>query len=138
MRNFIMGLLIVLSLLSVGLPGYVYAQDKSTACDPKAVDLLEIDKICNPNPKFYFSLGHNEDTFPGLITYIIKQLLLIVGLLSIVFIIIGGFQYITSAGNEEQAESGKKTLTNAIIGLVIVILSYVIVAVVINALQGKI
>jgi glucose uptake protein GlcU len=68
---------------------------------------------------------------------IIGILLGIVGLISVLFIIIGGFRYITSAGNEEQAEAGKKTLQNAIIGLVVVILCYVIVNVIINMLTGN-
>jgi len=56
------------------------------------------------------------------------------GIIAVAFIIYGGFRYITSAGNEEVAESGKKTLTNAIIGLIIVIFSYTIVTVIINTL----
>jgi len=64
----------------------------------------------------------------------ILMFLEVAGLIAVAFIIYGGFRYITSAGNEEAAESGKNTLTNAIIGLVIIILSYVIVAVLINAL----
>lgn len=58
----------------------------------------------------------------------------VVGLIAVFFIIWGGFQYITSGANEELAESGKKTLRNGIIGLVVIILSYVIVTVITNAL----
>ncbi|MEO8065894.1 MAG: hypothetical protein ABI643_03535 [Candidatus Doudnabacteria bacterium] len=65
---------------------------------------------------------------------IINTLLAIAGLLAVLFIIIGGFQYITSAGNEERAEAGRKTLVNAIIGIVIIILSFVIITVINNAL----
>jgi|SRR3989338_11028979 len=90
--------------------------------------------IYNPSNLFVGNLGDNS--FQGIIMFIIQNIFLpIVGLVSILFIIIGGFQYITSRGNEEQAEASKKTLTNAIIGLVIVILSYIIVVVVINALR---
>ena len=58
----------------------------------------------------------------------------IVGLIAVAFIIIGGFRYITSAGNEEAAEGGKKMITDAIIGLVVIILSYTIITVIMNAL----
>ncbi len=61
----------------------------------------------------------------------------VVGLLSVGFLIYGGFQYITSGGNDELAEAGKKTITNAIIGLVVVILSYVIVTVIIKAIADN-
>lgn len=65
-------------------------------------------------------------------------MLSIVGLVSVAFLIFGGFTYITAGGNEDAAERGKKTVTNAIIGLVIVVLSGVIVNVVISALRGNV
>jgi succinate dehydrogenase/fumarate reductase cytochrome b subunit len=46
--------------------------------------------------------------------------------LAILFVIIGGLQMITSAGNGEKVEKAKKTLTYAIYGVIIVVLSYVI------------
>ncbi len=49
-------------------------------------------------------------------------LLSIVGGLAILFIIYGGFIYITSAGNQQRVELAKKTLTYAILGLVLVVL----------------
>lgn len=75
-----------------------------------------------------------DNTFKDLLYYLVEISLGIVGILSIAFIIYGGFQYITSRGNEEQASAGKKTLTSAIIGLVIVILSFTIVTVIYNTL----
>ncbi|MDD5731423.1 MAG: hypothetical protein PHU42_00790 [Patescibacteria group bacterium] len=48
------------------------------------------------------------------------------GLLSVVFIIIGGFQYITAGASKDGATKAKNTLTYAIIGLVIVLLALVI------------
>jgi hypothetical protein len=72
----------------------------------------------------------------GLITTVINWMLALAGLISVLFLIIGGFWYITSAGNEETAEKGKNTAINAIIGLVIIILSYVIVNVIGNLVGG--
>ena len=46
------------------------------------------------------------------------------------FLIIGGFKYVTSHGNEEQMEAAKKTVKAAIVGIVIIVMSYAIVAVV--------
>ena len=81
-----------------------------------------------------FLPGEPGTTVQDLIFVIVQWLLTIVGLLSVLFIVIGGIRYITSAGNEEATESAKKMITNSIIGLVVVILSYVIVVVIINAL----
>src|SRR3989338_8159527 len=70
----------------------------------------------------------------GLILTIISMLLAVTGLLAVLFLIIGGLHYITAHGNEEQAEGAKKTLQHAVIGLIIVILSFVIIRIIANAL----
>ena len=72
----------------------------------------------------------------GLIYRVISLLLFVAGALAVFFVIIGGYQYITSAGNEEAAEKGKKTLLNAIIGIVVIVMAYVIINVVVNTISG--
>lgn len=65
--------------------------------------------------------------------FIIRIINIILGVtlaIDVLFLIIGGFFYITSAGNEERASKGKSTVINAIIGLVIIVLAYVIANVV--------
>ena len=76
----------------------------------------------------------NQASASAIIITIINILLSIAGLLAVIFLIVGGFRYITAGGNEETAEAAKKTITNAIIGIVIVILAFVIVRVISNAL----
>lgn len=76
-------------------------------------------------------------TVGSLIRTVINWLLGIAFGLAILFLIIGGFWYLTSAGNEETAEKGKGTVINAIIGIVIIILSYVIVNVVANLVSNS-
>ena len=49
------------------------------------------------------------------------------GIVATIYILIGAFNYFTAFGNEEKAETAKKTLTWAIIGLIVIILSAVIV-----------
>ncbi len=65
---------------------------------------------------------------------IIDWALYLSAIIAVIFIIYGGFLYITSAGDSTAAGKGKNTLVNAIIGLVIVIMSYMIVQVVYNFL----
>ena len=71
-------------------------------------------------------------TFGDLIYEIISIALFVAGAVAVVFVILGGYQYMTSAGNEEAAEKGKQNVINAIIGIVIIIMSYVIITVVAN------
>lgn len=82
--------------------------------------------------------GVQGDTITGLILYLIDLTLAVAGVVAVAFLIIGGFRYITSAGNEESAESAKKIILNSIIGLVVIILSYGIIVVIINALRGQV
>lgn len=72
----------------------------------------------------------------SLISTVINWLLGIAFGVAVLFLIIGGFWYITSAGNEEQSDKGRKTILNAIIGIIIIVLSYVIVNVVSNFASG--
>jgi hypothetical protein len=78
------------------------------------------------------------DTLEGTILAFIKLFLQIVGLISVVYVIYGGFRYVTSGGDDKVITSAKGTIVNALIGLVIVILSYIIVNIVINATFGRI
>ena len=75
-----------------------------------------------------------QTTITGIILYVIQILLAVAALVAVIFLIAGGFKYITAGGNEETAESGKKTITNAIIGIVVIILAFVIIRVIANAL----
>ena len=59
------------------------------------------------------------------------------GIIAVVFVIVGGYMYLTSGGNEEAAEKGRKVLTNSIIGLIIIILSATIIRVVVNTLDSS-
>jgi hypothetical protein len=65
---------------------------------------------------------------------VVELMLQLVGYISVGFIIAGGFKYITSSGSSDGMAKAKRTITNAIIGLVISIFSVAIVNVVVNAL----
>ena len=56
------------------------------------------------------------------------------GLLSVVFIFIGGISFILSGGQEDKIKTAVSTIRYAIIGLIITVLAVVIVATVGNAL----
>ncbi len=63
-------------------------------------------------------------------------LLPLVGTLFIIMLLLGGILYITSRGNTQQLERAKKLLTAAIIGLLIVTLSYTIISIFANVIGG--
>lgn len=73
---------------------------------------------------------------PTFIQTIINAVLVIAGVVAVVFLIVGGYRYITSSGNAEAAEAGRTTVLNAIIGLVIIFAAYLIVNFVIDRIIG--
>ncbi|MBD3270289.1 hypothetical protein GF376_02075 [Candidatus Peregrinibacteria bacterium] len=71
-----------------------------------------------------FSL--TNDILPNIATILIG----LVGGLALVFVVIGGIQYLTSYGDTEKANNAKKTIAYALIGVIIATLSYAIVAII--------
>jgi len=63
----------------------------------------------------------------GLIRTIINVFSVIVGSISVIMIIIGGFRYITSAGDSNSVSGAKNTILYAIVGLIIVAFAQIIV-----------
>jgi|SRR3989344_1304317 len=110
-------------LAAILLPGALFAQTKY--CDIGAVSV----------PCFSLTAGPaGKATFGTAVMQVIQIALLIVGALSVVFLLWGGFRYITAAGNEEATEAAKQTIQHAIIGLIIVILSFAIITIIANVL----
>ncbi|MCU0679693.1 MAG: pilin [Planctomycetes bacterium] len=59
--------------------------------------------------------------------WVTRWILGIVGSLTLLMFVYGGFQMMTSAGQSEKIASGKKIILNAIIGLIIVFSAYMLV-----------
>jgi hypothetical protein len=67
---------------------------------------------------------------------IVNTLLSWAWLVSIVMIVWSGFQMVMAAGNEEALSKAKASLTNAILGFVLILISFVLVNFVIGLLTG--
>lgn len=76
---------------------------------------------------FYLNLD-----MANVITDAVNTLLMIAGTLAMIVLVWGGITYIGSAGSTEQAQSAKKWITYAILGLLLVLFSYAILAVINN------
>jgi len=66
---------------------------------------------------------------PYYVVYFIQFIIGISGLVAVLFLVLGGYQYVIS-GLAQDKEKGKKTITNALTGLVVVLVAWVIVNVV--------
>ena len=79
-------------------------------------------------------LGKNKD-IPTLIGTIVGTILSLLGVIFSVLIIYGGFIWMLAGGNEQNVEKAKNILTQAIIGLVIVLMAYAITSFIGDALN---
>jgi len=116
-------LLLTISVLTASL---VLAADKETT-GPEVVKLINPIGGSEANPTgevdFYKILG-------GIIRYVMGFL----GGLTLLVFMIGGFMWLTSAGNDEQVKKGTQTMVWAVIGIFIVFSSYAILNLVITGL----
>ena len=72
----------------------------------------------------------------GIITTITNTLLFLAGALAVIMVIIGGFRYVTSAGNSSSVTAAKNTILYAIIGLIVAFLAYAAVNWVLGAVTS--
>ncbi len=120
-------LTIILSLAFVFiLSGRALAQTTPAPADPNVVKL--------ENPIGVGQQGTTSAT--AIIGIVIKSALGIIGALTLLMLVWGGFEWLTSAGNPEKVKSGTQTMVWAIIGVVLVFASYLLLSTFTNYLTG--
>jgi hypothetical protein len=82
-------------------------------------------------------LEGNKTEVAVIIGAVIKAALGIIGALTLLMLVWGGFQWLTSAGNPEKVKSGTQTMVWAIIGVILVFASYILLSTFTDYLTGK-
>lgn len=135
LRNWIMAIIFTASFggatLTLATPQPAMAACNTTLLTFPAWYRGVVDDSCNIKsptdsgglPTFIWTIGLN----------IIEIMLQLVGYIAVGFIIVGGFKYLTSTGSADDIAKAKKTILNAVIGLVISIFSVAIVNIVAGA-----
>lgn len=96
-------------------------------------DFESVGGVCVPTAT---STGLSDEDIPTLLMTIMNWLLGILGMIGILAFIISGLQYLTAAGDEKQAETAKRNIQYAIIGVVVALSGYVVVKTIDAVLQG--
>lgn len=78
----------------------------------------------------------DEENLYDAVTSIINYLLLFLGLLLLVIIIYAGFLIINSNGDDEALSKGRTIIMYALVGVIIIVLSYTIVSFITDAANG--
>jgi len=95
----------------------------SASINPSPFDLTNLNNEIRIEDTFFGKINSLGDLISAIIPYIFG----IVGFILLLMIVFSGFQMLTSTGNPKTMESGQKRLVNALIGFIIVFLSYWIV-----------
>lgn len=74
--------------------------------------------------------GYRFTTLGSIVGELIKYVFPLAGIIMFVFIVIAGFQWLSSAGDPKKLESARNRITYAILGFVLLIASYWIVRIV--------
>ncbi len=107
-----------------------------TAPCPQNYSLLN--GLCLPSQAPFGTTGlAGATSLSALLVYVIQILLTFAGVLAVLMLVVGGYWYMAAGGNEELAEKGKKTIINFVLGLVIIIMAYTLVAILSGALTGN-
>lgn len=81
------------------------------------------------------STGLGSRDLKDTITQVLNVLLGFLGIIAVIVILLGGFKWMTAAGNEEKVGEAKKLLGAGIVGLVIILAAYAIATYVINTIS---
>jgi amino acid transporter len=115
-------LLTVLSFFQIGLLGRAtaaVAQSDNTLLESQTGLDLVAEKFGSAD------VGDVKD-IRAIIIQILNIALGLLGMIMVVLIVFSGYQWMTAGGNEEQIEKAKKRITNAVIGLVIILAAWTI------------
>lgn len=91
----------------------------------------------DPNHEYKNELNLPDTEPDALAVRVIQWALGFLGLISVGMIIFGGFMWMTSAGNEQRVEKGREIIKWAVIGLVVVMLSWAIVVFVFQSVENQ-
>jgi len=90
-------------------------------------------------------LGISYGTYTGLgtkdvretIGTIIKTAMGLLGIVAVVIILVGGFEWMTAGGNDDKTKEAKKRIMYGVIGLAIILSAYAIASFVVNSLVNS-
>lgn len=83
----------------------------------------------------HIKIANREGDLVAMAIYLLNQAIAFIGIIAVVFLIIGGVGYITAGGDDSKTEKANKTIINALVGLAIVLLSGFVVQFLVDRLM---
>jgi Type IV secretion system pilin len=123
MRKKILNVLTILAYVSVSFFGsqMAYAADCNPTNTKEAIQ-------CGSSSSSGIPVSNQPDqSLTDTLKTTINYLSLAIGAVAVIMILVGGFRYVTSSGNQEAISAARKTITYALIGLIIAAVSQLLV-----------
>jgi len=131
LRNVILAIIVIVAVLFV-VPQTVFAATGTLATSTPRVN----DSFLNVMRIFGANMGLSDTDPRIVIARLIRVAMGFVGIVVVLMILSSGLKFMVSGGNKEKVENAKRTFYNAIIGLIIILSAYSIVAFVFNILSA--
>lgn len=100
---------------------------------PNAVDWVVVSGVCVPTTA---GTGLSSASVSTTLSTFLKWILGILNILGILAFVISGVQYLTAAGDEDQAKTAKQNIKYAIIGVVVSLSGWIIITAIDNIYKG--
>jgi len=116
----------ICNLTFLAVPTFALAQTNPPPPPPDSSDTCDSGSI-SAGVKCLGQAAYGQEepaSLTAIVVKIVNALLTILGLVFLILIIYGGFTWMTSMGQEDKIKKAKATLTQAVIGLIIVIAAY--------------
>lgn len=110
------------------LPDNDFHGKNNQGVNPCSLKCFNLTDQAKPN-----DCGQTKSDLPLVLLAIIDDLLRIAGMVAVGFVLYGGFQYVSSQGSPDATSRAQGTILNALIGLVLAIVSILIVSYIGNA-----
>lgn len=99
-----------------------------------AIPALALAQVVNPRPSGQFGKlqDFTDASFGDIVGTFITFAFILAVLIALAFLVFGGIKWITSGGDKTAVEGARNTIVAAIVGLVIVFLSYFILNIILG------
>ncbi len=94
--------------------------------------------LINPgdNPSAIAGATGGEGSLRQLVLRMVNYFLTFLGIVAVIMVIYGGVTYVTAAGNDEALGNAKKIIMYALVGIIVILLSFAIVNTILGAGTG--
>lgn len=75
------------------------------------------------------ALGFRIPSFDQVLTFLIRMFFVVAGLVALLYLLLGAFEWITSGGNKENVDKARQKIQAALVGLILIFAVLAVVSV---------